>query len=64
MREDGSTYENTVESVTTHLKLVGGVRTILRAGQREGAEARAARWLGQLALMDATQDAVRARSGS
>ncbi|MFC3834801.1 MULTISPECIES: hypothetical protein [Deinococcus] len=64
MREDGSTYENTVESITTHLKLVGGVRTILRAGQREGAEARAARWLGQLALMDATQDAVRARSGA
>ena len=64
MREDGSTYENTVESVTTHLKLVGGVRTVIRAGQREGAEARAARWLGQLALMDATQDAVRARSGS
>ncbi|MFB9991219.1 hypothetical protein ACFFLM_04380 [Deinococcus oregonensis] len=63
MRADGSTYETTTESVTLHLKLNALGVSVIKAGQREPAEDRAARWLGQVALADAVQDSVLFKAG-
>lgn len=64
VREDGSTYRNTVESLKLYVKLGVPLQTVIQAGQREAAEDRAARWLGQLAILDAAQDVLRFGRGT
>ncbi|MBZ9712176.1 hypothetical protein [Deinococcus multiflagellatus] len=63
MKAAGGTYENPVEEYSLHIKAGEDLSTVLKAGQREGAEARAQRWLGQIALRDATLEAVRFGTG-
>lgn len=62
VRSGGGTYETSIEMLTYRLTLDRDPETVIRAGQREPAEDAARRWLGQLALADATVQAVRVTS--